>query len=190
MSCHICDNLEVLHAQNIEDLFEELMCMMCDEEIEEVCLVADEENTKELLYYAINGEYGIGSIELNSYEYDGPYITTIEWDDDNYAITVERAYEYGHYCASAAKTYVQYDLPEKCDYINGVIRNKYFDPDLAIFEVGEVIGEDDESDDGERMYTYANEYSKDGVFGQIFVSSNLKDYVESVKEDFEDIFFD
>ena len=48
---------------------------------------------------------------------------------------------------------------------------------------------EDESDDDEHgLYTYANEYKIDGVFGQIFVSSNLKDFVEMVKDDFENVF--
>ena len=192
MSCHICDNLEYLHAYNIEDLIDVLMDVMSNGE-NGVSIVADQDNTKELMYYAINGEYNIGSIELNSYEYDGPYITTIIWDDDNYEITIERAYisEDCGFIASGYKTYIQYDLVEKCEYIDDVINNeyKYVDGDLAIFGFGENCDSEDESDDDEHgLYTYANEYKIDGVFGQIFVSSNLKDFVEMVKDDFENVF--
>lgn len=170
------------------------MEMMCFDETEEVCIVADEEITKEFLYNAINSDYEIGSIEINSYEYDGPYLTSIDWNDDNYAITVERARaDNGRYLVSGAATYIQDDLDEKCEYINDVTRNKYIDADLAIFTVGEDADDCDETedeDDKPSVYTYANEYDGDGVYGQIFVSSNLKDFVEDIKMTFEDIFLD
>ena len=190
MTCNICDNIEVVHAEDSEDLFDLLMMIMDDEDLESVCVIADEENTKELLYHAINDEYEIGSIELETYDYDGPFIVTISWEEDNYEITVEKARnENGKYLACISKTYVQSDIPEKCDYINDVIHNKFIDPDLAFVEIGSDNSECDE-DEPTGVYTYANEYKGDGVYGQIYVSSNLKDFVESVKADFEDIFID
>ncbi len=189
MICDTCEKIETINEQTIEEFFDYIFGVMCDEEMQGLYIVADEDNTKELLYYAINSDYEIGSIEINSNTYDGPYITYIKWADDNYTVSVYRARNNGRYYACDKKTFVQKDLAEKCEYVKDVINNKYVNVDLTFFEIGEEECEEPD-DEPTGLYTYANEYKGDGVFAQIFVSSNLKDYVESVKEDFEEIFID
>lgn len=199
--CNICERKELVYAEDNEELFYKIMDMVNDDEDGfGINVVADAETVKELLYYAINEEHKIATVEINAYDYDGPYIFSISWNDDceNFEVDVETArLSDGYYKACAGLTLVQCNLPERCEYVQDVTENKYVTWDIQMFGVGDMIHEDyiqfgDEDDeDGDEMYTYANEYKdKDGVAGMIFVSSNLKEFVNMVKDEFEDVFLD
>ena len=166
------------------------MEFLTETELDSAVVVGDEKLTKELLYLAINNEYDIDTITLNnSYEYDKGYLTTIMWNGDNYEITVEEAFGDTKFLACGSPTFVQHDFEWKCEYINDVSENKFVQADLTIVIVGDLCCEDDDGDE-DRVYTYANEYSEDGVYGQIYVASTLKDFVDVAKSSFEDVFLD
>ena len=188
--CKACDNLDYLHVQDEDELLNFVMDFLAETECENVVIVADEDLTKKLMYLAINNEYDIDSVVLNPYEYDKGYITTISWNGENYEICVEEAYGDDCFLASGFFTLIQNDFKYKCEYINDVLNNKFVSPDLTIFVIGAVPLYDDEEEAEKKLYSYANKYEEDGNYTTVFVESNMKDFVDIIKTDFEEIFED
>lgn len=152
-----------------------------ENECDGVAIVADENLTRELLYLAVNNKYEIGMVELHTKDcYDMGYITTISWCGDNFEITIETAYGSSAFLASDFPTFVQDNWEYKCEYINDVKHNKYLDPDLELFMIGDY--------EDYTLYSYANEYNNGNSKATVFVESNIKDFVDIVRDTFEDIF--
>jgi hypothetical protein len=189
MACNYCDDMEVLHVENAEEMLDFLMEFLTETEQEDVAVVADEGITKQLLYHSVNSEYNINRVELDPHGYDDGYIFTLSWDGDNYEVDIEKAKPYEKFLACGYMTFVQIDFEHKCEYIWDVTHNNYVKPELEFFTMGDIVCEDDESDEPDKAYTYANEIrDDDGEFYLIFVSSTDPDYVDYIKEDFEEMF--
>lgn len=146
-----------------------------------MAVVADANLTKKLLYLAVNNEYEVGMVELHPEDYyDMGYMTTISWNGDDYEVTIEQAYGSTAFLAAGYPTFVQDDWEYKCEYINDVLRNKYVDATLDLFVIG--------TPRNSVLHTYANEYDNGDSKATVFVESNIKDFVDIVKDTFEDIF--
>ena len=173
------------------------MEFLTETEMECVAVVGDEALTKELLYHAINNEYEIDAVTLNPYDYDRGYITTISWNGDNYEVTVEEAYceETDTFLVCSCPVFLQIDFEWKCEYIADVTHNKYVDADLQLVIVEDMMEFeiDDESEDDEEdfsHYSFANSYNDGEEWATVFVESNIKDFVDLVRDDYESVFED
>ena len=186
MECNFCEKNGVIGVQDTEELLEMITDILEDSDLEAVSVIADEDVTKELLYHAVNDDYEIDMIDLDRYEYDDAYITTINKDHE---FSIEKALSQKDiYLATDDFTLIQFDLPCKCDYIEDVMNNKYiegFDPEFFI--IGEFVEEGD-CDEEEGYYTYANDYDDEDSHCEIFVSSTEKDFVDVIKDLFEEVY--
>ena len=208
MDCNFCEKNGVLCVCDAEDLLIEVTDLAQDLELDCISIIADEDTAKEVLYYAINDDiYNIESIDLDRYGYDDAYIITINNHDNCYGLNIDKALgEKGVYLATDTITFIQFDLPCKCQYIEDVMNNKYireFDPQFFIFgsfnEEEYNMPEDDKCcencegcencGEGENhYYTYANDYHGNSGHSEIFVSSTDKVFVSTIKDFFEHIF--
>lgn len=211
MDCNFCEKNGVLCVCDAEDLLTEVTDIAQDLELDCISIIADEDTAKEVLYYAINDDiYNIESIDLDRYGYDDAYIITINNHDNCYGLNIDKALgEKGIYLATDTITFIQFDLPCKCQYIEDVMNNKYIsDFDPQFFIVGELTESDqDDHEDHEdnkkseedkncdnceknekHYYTYANDYHGNNGYSEIFVSSTDKVFVSTIKDFFEHIF--
>lgn len=208
MDCNFCEKNGVLCVCDAEDLLIEVTDLAQDLDLDCISIIADEDTAKEVLYYAINDDiYNIESIDLDRYGYNDAYIITINNHDSCYGLNIDKALgEKGVYLATDTITFIQFDLPCKCQYIEDVMNNKYikeFDPQFFIFgsfnEEEYNKSEDDKYCDncegcencgeGENhYYTYANDYHGNSGHSEIFVSSTDKVFVSTIKDFFEHIF--
>lgn len=208
MDCNFCEKNGVLCVCDAEDLLIEVTDLAQDLDLDCISIIADEDTAKEVLYYAINDDiYNIESIDLDRYGYNDAYIITINNHDSCYGLNIDKALgEKGVYLATDTITFIQFDLPCKCQYIEDVMNNKYikeFDPQFFIFgsfnEEEYNKPEDDKCRDncegcencgeGENhYYTYANDYHGNNGYSEIFVSSTDKVFVSTIKDFFEHIF--
>ena len=209
MDCNFCEKNGVLCVCDAEDLLIEVTDLAQDLDLDCISIIADEDTAKEVLYYAINDDiYNIESIDLDRYGYNDAYIITINNHDSCYGLNIDKALgEKGVYLATDTITFIQFDIPCKCQYIEDVMNNKYikeFDPQFFIFgsfneEEEYNKPEDDKYCDncegcencgeGENhYYTYANDYHGNSGHSEIFVSSTDKVFVSTIKDFFEHIF--
>lgn len=191
--CNYCEKNGFIHVQDVEELLFNLTELLEDSCLDSVSIVADEDITRELLYYAVNDDYAIKSVMLDHYNYDDAYITTITAPDpdeeSDYSVDIEKAIgEKGVYLASDCLTFIQYDIPCKCQYIEDVMNNKYieeFDPQF--FAVGDVdvrTDEDNASKDG--VFTYASHVDGKHSSGDILVQSTSKEFIDVIRKIFSD----
>ena len=156
-------------------------------------IVADEDITRELLYYAVNDDYAIKSVMLDHYNYDDAYITTIiapDLDEESdYSVDIEKAIgDKGVYLASDCLTFIQYDIPCKCQYIEDVMNNKYieeFDPQFFAIGDVDVCAEEDNGPKNE-VFTYANHVNGEHSSSDILVQSTSKEFIDMIREIFSD----
>ena len=184
--CEVCDSLDFIRVQNVEKIFDFLKELITNSDFKNVAVVGDEGLTKSLLYHAVNNDCEIDSVTLNPYEYDHGYITTISRDDCGFKVDVEQAY-YGVFISCDYPVFIQHDWEYKCEYIYDVMHSKYVYPDLYILLIGDEALPDKEDDDG-KMFSYANDYDDGEERAIVFVESNIKDFVDLVRNDFEEIF--
>ena len=163
---------------------------MDSEGLGSVSIVADEDITRKLLYYAVNDDYDVKSVTLDHYGYDDAYITTINAPDADldidYSIDIEMALsKKGTYLASDCLTFIQYNLPCKCQYIEDVMNNKYisdFDPEFFIVGDADCLDEED----NDNIFTYASHIDGKHSSGDILVQSTSKDFIDMIRKIFDD----
>ena len=208
MKCDFCEKNGFVQVEDENVLYSLLIEVMDECGLDEVSVVADEDVTVNLLYTAVNDVCNFGSIELDRWGYDGgyddAYITTIrrEYDyanlEEDFVINVDKArYEDTNYLATGNTTFIQYDLPCKCEYIEDVLNNKFIDDfDPEFFVIGDYNADDDKDENDEpednhdKTYTYANHVEGENSSGDIFIESTSKDFVDALKGLFDEYFGD
>ena len=202
MKCDFCEKNGFVQVEDENVLYSLLIKVMDKCDLDEVSVVADEDTTVNLLYTAVNDVCNFGSIELDRWNYDDAYITTIrrEYDYDNleedFVINVDKArYEDTNYLATGNTTFIQYNLPCKCEYIEDVLNNKFIeDFDPKFFVVCDYNADDDEDENDEpennhdKTYTYANHVEGENSSGDIFIESTSKEFVDALKGLFDEYF--
>lgn len=204
MKCDFCEKNGFVQVEDENVLYSLLIEVMDECDLDEVSVVADEDVTVNLLYTAVNDVCNFGSIELDRWGYDDAYITTIrrEYDyanlEEDFVINVDKArYEDTNYLATGNTTFIQYDLPCKCEYIEDVLNNKFIDDfDPEFFVIGDYNADDDEDENNEpednhdKTYTYANHVEGKNSSGDIFIESTSKEFVDVLKGLFDEYFGD
>ena len=157
----------------------------CD--LDEISVVADDDTTAWLLYFAINDECYFGNIIFQPYDYEDAYITTIcreydENDEEAFEINVEKAkVDDNSYLATDCATFIQFDLPCKCEYIEDVMANiADFNPEF--FLVGDVDEDEEPEDNHIGAYTYVDHIEDDYGSGDIYIESTSKELIDIIKE--------
>ena len=206
MKCDFCEKNGFVQVEDENVLYSLLIEVMDECGLDEVSVVADEDVTVNLLYTAVNDVCNFGSIELDRWGYDGgyddAYITTIcrEYDyanlEEDFVINVDKArYKDTNYLATGNTTFIQYDLPCKCEYIEDVLNNKFIDDfDPEFFVIGDYNADDDRDENDEpednhdKTYTYANHVEGENNSGDIFIESTSKDFVDALTVLFNEYF--
>ena len=206
MKCDFCEKNGFVQVEDENVLYSLLIEVMDECGLDEVSVVADEDVTVNLLYTAVNDVCNFGSIELDRWGYDGgyddAYITTIcrEYDyanlEEDFVINVDKArYKDTNYLATGNTTFIQYDLPCKCEYIEDVLNNKFIDDfDPEFFVIGDYNADDDKDENDEpednhdKTYTYANHVEGENSSGDIFIESTSKDFVDALTVLFNEYF--
>ena len=202
MSCDFCKENGFVQVDDENALYMMLMEVMSECDLDQISVVADEDVTTELLWFAVNDECNFGSVDLDRYNYDDAYITTIslnydEDDDAVFEIDVEKArLDDSPYLATDCMTFIQFDLPCKCEYIEDVKNNKYikdFNPEFFIvgdYMPDEANDEEDKPNEHDKTYTYANHVKGNHSSGDIYIESTSKNFVNALKSLFEEYFGD
>lgn len=141
-----------------------------------VSVVTDSDTAKELLFECMNEGYNVEFVDINDWEYDDLYYVTI----DNETVAVEQAKLDDVYLSTDGEVYVDCSAEHSNEYISNM--KKRFGDELEMHYVG-IGGEDDI-----KVYEYENHYEDNNVYAEITVASNVKDYVNMVREFFEDYF--
>ena len=139
-------------------------------------VVTNSDTAKELLFECMKEGYNVEYVDINDWEYDDLYYVTI----DNDSISVEQAKPNDTYLYTDSVAYVDCCTEQSAEYIKSMKRK--FGDEFRMFYVS--IGEEDD----EKIYEYENRYEDGQVYAEIIVSSNVKDYVNMVREFFEDYF--
>ena len=180
-TCDFCEKNGITQVDETFDLYIMLLEYLNEHDVDSVSVVADEETTKQLLYHAINDECSFNEINLDHYDYDDAYITTISDKNDDYEIIIAKArYNDGKYLATDDATFIQYNLPCKCQYIEDVINNKFvkgFNPQF--FQIGKI-----EECNEPKTHTYADHFEDEGFSSDIYVESTSKEVVDAIKKVF------
>lgn len=149
---------------------------MLEHEKDWVSVVTNSDTAKELLFECMNEGYNIEFVDINDWEYDDLYYVTI----DSETVAVEQAKLDNVYLSTDGEVYVDCSAEHSNEYISNM--KKRFGDELEMHYVG-IGGEDDI-----KVYEYENHYEDNNVYAEITVASNVKDYVNMVREFFEDYF--
>lgn len=197
MKCNYCENNGFIQLDDENALNSLLMDVLNKYNLNIVSVVADKDITTQLLWYAVTDKCNFGVIELDKYNYDDAYITTIHksFDDKKeLEIDVRKAMTDNTkpYLVADSVTFIQYNIPCKCDYIKDVMSNDFiinFDP--YFFVIGEYNEEDNEpEEEHEHIYTYTNHVDGNHKSGDIFIESTSKEFVDAIKKIFDEYFID
>lgn len=196
MKCDFCEN-GFVQFDDESALNEFLIELMNECDLDMVSVVADKDITTQLLWYAVTDKCNFGIIELDKYNYDDAYVTTIHKSFDNkeeLEIDVCKAMldDERPYLATDCTTFIQYNLPSKCEYIEDVIDNDLIDDfDPQFFVIGEYNEEKSKPEEKhDEKYTYANHVDGKNSSGDIFIESTSKEFVNAIKELFNEYFVD
>ena len=174
-----------------------LMEIMDEYNLNTISVVADKDVTTELLWYAITDRCNFGVIELDKHNYDNAYITTIHKGfDDNEELEIDVCKAMFDnkrpYLVTDCITFIQYNLPNKYEYIEDAINNDFVDnTDFRFFVIGDY--EEDKNDDKieekhDGKYTYANHVDGENCSSDIYIESTSKELVNAIKEIFNECF--
>ena len=187
MKCNFCEENGFVQVDGEDTLYLLLRDIMDKCDLDEISVVADDDTTAWLLYFAINDECYFGNIIFQPYDYEDAYITTIcreydENDEEAFEINVEKAkVDDNSYLATDCATFIQFDLPCKCEYIEDVMANNAdFNPEF--FLVGDVEEDEESEDDHIGAYTYADHIEDDYGSGDIYIESTSKELIDIIKE--------
>ena len=187
MKCNFCEENGFVQVDGEDTLYLLLRDIMDKCDLDEISVVADDDTTAWLLYFAINDECYFGNIIFQPYDYEDAYITTIcreydENDEEAFEINVEKAkVDDNSYLATDCATFIQFDLPCKCEYIEDVMANiADFNPEF--FLVGDVDEDEEPEDNHIGAYTYVDHIEDDYGSGDIYIESTSKELIDIIKE--------
>ena len=187
MKCNFCEENGFVQVGGEDALYLLLRDIMDKCDLDEISVVADDDTTAWLLYFAINDECYFGNIIFQPYDYEDAYITTIcreydENDEEAFEINVEKAkVDDNSYLATDCATFIQFDLPCKCEYIEDVMANiADFNPEF--FLVGDVDEDEEPEDNHIGAYTYVDHIEDDYGSGDIYIESTSKELIDIIKE--------
>jgi len=169
-------NRDVIYFSDSYDLHEFLMEKMEDTEEPWITVITSSDTAKDLMYYCMECDYKVEYVDINDWEYDDLYIVSI----DNEAVSVEPANRKGTYLWSDGEIFVDCSLEQSDAYIKAMIDRFGDDFEATYVCVGEY--------EYGKVFEYENSYEDDKTYASISVSSNVKDYVDVVREFFEDYF--
>ena len=149
-----------------------------------VSVIVDYDTAKELLFYALDENFKLGIIDIDTYEYDNAYIATFTDDDDNNVkVCVEKAMNNrGFYVGGADDMYIDYNLPCRKEYVATIASNPFYDTEVKYFILGENMKV------GNEKYDYHNKFENGNRFADITISSNIKDFVDILRDFVENYF--
>ena len=164
--------------QDEEELLFHLTEIMQGTNLDFISIIADEETTREILKTAIYYDYEFKDIELIRGNCDVYIITLDNTNEEAYEICIEEGYSDGEYFATDNLTYIQDNLPSKDKYIKDVWEYSLAnDIELRFFKIG---------DSEPEIYTFHKTYEGNNRCATICVASTAKDYVDIMKNFFED----
>ena len=179
--CNVCNIEEIYQVDDIDDFYWFLMESL--DEFNEISVFTDYETTKDLMWFIMQGEnVRLGLIDINTLDYDGEYILSLQLHKGGaIELNVDQAKIDDNYLTSGALTFVDYNVPTKCDYINKVSINPSVEKGFRFFVIGEISDKD-------KVYEFEKHYEDDNYFTDISITSNVKEYVDIVKSMFDDFF--
>ena len=183
MNCSLCKDKDMYQACDVDEFFWLMMEVL--DELGEVAMITDADTAQELLSYALDKDAKIGIVSIDTKDYDDAYTVIFSNSDDGFEVWIDPAMgDDGTYRAAGYLTFIDYNLPDKCKYIQDVTNNPFV-PELEyeFFVIGEVKGEDFE-------YDYKNEFDDGNRHAEVTISSNVKDFVDIMSQFFEDYFED
>lgn len=171
------NNIEpTVYFSDVSEFLDFILDQMSELDEGWVSVVTSSDTAKELLFECMKEGYNVEFVDINDWEYDDLYYVTIDED----TVSVEQAKSYDTYLLTDSITYVDRCAEYSDEYIK-CMKEKLGD-DFEMHSVG--IGEEDDT----KIYEYENRYEDNNVYAEIIVSSNVKDYVNMVREFFEDYF--